>query len=155
MALRRDPRFDVMEQVISIMSQNRHYLNDLMSATYAYKLATRGTIHRDDMLAFLKAWWLSKALSVTTSSELALLDSAVEGAADLLTLFPVYCLRIVKHEGGFVVSDKKVTKLHTAMHSTNLTDLMLELRDVYDSKQDRKLFSSKGVTIYSTFYSPN
>lgn len=152
MTQRKPAAFEVMDHVIKMANQHQFYFSDLMGVIYAYKLASRATIHRDDLIAIIKEWWLSKALQVTTLEQLDYLDNTVKAVGDLLSLPPLASYRIVKYERGRVANDSASYRMSDALHYTNFPTIQHGLRDVYESKEDRMIHSAGGINVYTKFY---
>ena len=155
MAIRQPASFEIAERIVRVAGQHQPLLNELFGLLYAYKLATRATIHRDDLVVFIKEWWLAKALAATSSTELYVLDSAVHAAMDIFNVPVPQVLYVVTYEAGRVATEKYPRLLHDALHHTTMNELQLGLRDVYEAKQDRKIISESGYQISTTFYRAN
>ena len=155
MAIRQPASFEIAERIVRVAGQHQPLLNELFSLLYAYKLATRATIHRDDLVVFIKEWWLAKALGATSSTQLYALDSAIHAALDIFNVPVPQVLYVVTYEAGRVATEKHPRHLHDALHYTTMGELQLGLKDVYEAKQDRKIISETGYQISTCFYKAN
>ena len=155
MAIRQPASFEIAERIVRVAGQHQPLLNELFGLLYAYKLATRATIHRDDLNVFLKEWWLSKAIAATSSTQLHAVDAAICAVWDIFNLPYQNVLYIVTYERGRVATEKRSHNLHDAMHYCTLNYLQIGLRDVYADKQDRMIVSEVGYRITTNFYRAN